>query len=64
MNFEDPYLSIRLRREKSTYFFTCTQMETIDMLKRRLQLFHKGVELPDMRLYHGNKVILVNKAAA
>lgn len=55
-NNEDPVLSIRVRRDKTTYFLTCGPFESIDSMKRKLLIFHKGLDVPDLRLYHGSKV--------
>ena len=49
-------LSLRLRRDKTTYFFSCGPYESIETLKRKLLVFLKGSELGDVRLYHGIKV--------
>ena len=56
MQAQDIQLSLRLRRERTTYFFTCAPYDSIDLLKRKLLIFHKGIELADIRLYHANKV--------
>ena len=50
-------LCVRLKREKTIYFFTCSQIDHIDLLKRKLLPFHKGVDTPDIRLYLGTRVI-------
>jgi hypothetical protein len=56
MQTQDLLFSLRLRRERTTYFFTCGPYDSIDLLKRKLLIFHKGIEMADIRLYHANKV--------
>ena len=57
-NTEDLNLYVRLKRDKAMYFFTCRQLDHIDMLKRRLTSFYKGIEPSDIRLYLGTRVHL------
>lgn len=52
-------LYIRMRREKTTYFILCKPMDQIDSLKRKIMMFHKGVEPTDIRLYIGTRVVLM-----
>jgi hypothetical protein len=54
---EDAFISVRVRRDKSTYFFICGQYDLIDMLKRKIILFHKGVDVNEVRLFYDGKVI-------
>lgn len=47
---------IRMKRDKSIYFFECGSHDNIDGLKRRLAPFYKNVELNEIRLYLGTRV--------
>ena len=53
---ESGQICVRLRREKSTYFFLCKLTDQIDSLKRKIMMFHKGVEPSDIRLYIQTRV--------
>lgn len=53
-------LTLRLRRDKTTYFISCNVYESIDSLKRKLLIFNKGLQLGDLRLYHASKVQIID----
>lgn len=36
-------LCVKVKREKTTYFLLCKPLETIDSLKRKIAIFHKGI---------------------
>ncbi len=46
-----------MKREKVTYFFTCNPLDHIDLIKRKLLLFHKGIDVQDIRLYLGARLL-------
>lgn len=56
-NSEDAFISVRVHRDKSTHFFICGQYDLVDMLKRKIILFHKGVDVNEVRLFYDGKVI-------
>ena len=53
---EGQQLCVKVRREKTTYFFICKPTEHIDWIKKKIIMFHKGIELNDIRLYIGTRV--------
>lgn len=56
---DDTSLTLLVRREKTTYFISSSPYESIDTLKRKILIFHKGVEVGDIRLFHANKVQMI-----
>lgn len=58
-SIDETPLTLRLRRERTTYFISNTPFESIDALKRKVLIFHKGLEIGDIRLYHANKVQII-----
>jgi len=56
MENDDLNVCVRLKRDKVMFFFTCSQIDHIDSLKRKLLQFHKGLDTQDIRLYLGTRV--------
>ena len=56
VEIEGGQLCIRLRRDKTTYFILCKPTDQIELLKRKIMMFHKGIESTDIRLYIGTRV--------
>lgn len=54
---EPALIHVRIKREKRTYFFECTLLDTVELLKKRLQNFYKQ-ESTEMRLFYGTRVFL------
>ena len=48
---------IRVKRQKSIYFFECGSHDNIDSIKKRIVPMYKNVEPTDIRLYLGTRVI-------
>lgn len=40
---DDTPLTLLVRREKTTYFISSSPYESIDTLKRKILIFHKGL---------------------
>jgi hypothetical protein len=59
-NIDDSPLTLRIRRDKTTYFISSNPFESIDTLKRKLLIFHKGLDVFDIRMYHSNKVQMID----
>ena len=55
-NYDDGPLTLRVRHEKTTFFISSSPNESIDTLKRKILVFHKGLEVGDIRLYNASKV--------
>ena len=47
---------VRIKREQKTFFFECFPHDSVESLKILLKNFFDKVELPDMRLYVGDRV--------
>lgn len=58
-NTEVGQLCVKVRREKTTYFLLCKPLEPIDSVKRKLLVFHKGLEPGDIRFYLNTRVLHV-----
>ena len=58
-NIDEAPLTLRIRRERTTYFISSSPFESIDTLKRKILIFHKGLEVGDLRLYYANKVQMI-----
>jgi hypothetical protein len=56
---DDVQLTLRIRRDKTTFFISSAPYESIDLLKRKILIFHKGLEVGDLRLYHSGKVQMI-----
>ena len=59
-HIDDTPLTLRIRREKTTYFISSNPFESIDTLKRKILIFHKGLDVFDIRMYHANKVQMID----
>ena len=51
-------LSVKVRRDRSTHFFMCKPLDSIEVLKQKILLFHKGLESSDIRFYLNGRVLI------
>lgn len=58
-SLDETPITLRIRRDRTTYFISNSPFESIDTLKRKILVFHKGLEVGDLRLYHANKVQMI-----